>query len=179
MVMYNHDKNTILAEPIKSHNERKLLLITTVLHQHLTSRGLKPTYQIIDNKCPALLKHFLRTSSVFFQLLHPHIHRTNTTERAIQTYNNNFIAGISSFNPSFPLQFWDRLAPQATLTLNLMRSSRINPRLSAKAQLNDAFNFNETPLAPQGTRVTFYKLPGNQRTWALHGGNGWFLGQAR
>ena len=58
MVMYNHDKNTILAEPIKSHNERKLLLITTVLHQHLTSRGLKPTYQIIDNKCPALLKHF-------------------------------------------------------------------------------------------------------------------------
>ena len=127
----------------------------------------------------SLAQNILRTSRLSFQLVLPHLHRTNAAERAIQTYKDHFIAGLSSCTPYFSLHLWYCLVPQATLTLNLMRSSRINPRLSAKAQLNDAFNFNATPLAPQGTRVTFYKLPGNQRTWALHGGNGWFLGQAR
>ena len=65
----------------------------------------------------------------------PHIHRRNSAERAIQTFKNHFIAGLASIDPNFPLSNWCRLLPQAELTLNLLRPSRLNPKLSAYAQL--------------------------------------------
>jgi hypothetical protein len=51
-------------------------------------------------------------------------------------------------DPSFPLNVWDRLLPQATITLNILRKSRINPRMSAYAQLNGHYDFNRTPMPP-------------------------------
>ena len=112
---------------------------------------------MLGNECPDGLKTFLRT---------------NAAERAIQTYKYHLISGLSSCDLNFPLHLWDRLIPHATLTLNLLRPSRINPRLSAEDQLNGAFDFNRTPLAPPGTRVIVHKTPENRRTWAPHGVDG-------
>jgi hypothetical protein len=61
----------------------------------------------------------------------PGIHRRNAAERAIRTFKNHFIAGLCGVDQYFPLHLWDRLLPQAILTLNLLRGSRINPKLSA------------------------------------------------
>ena len=97
---------------------------------------------MLDNECPGGLKNFLRESSVKFQLVPPYLHRTNAAERAIQTYKDHLITGLSSCNPNPPLHLWDRLIPHDTLTLNLLRLFCLNPRLSAKAQLNGAFDFN-------------------------------------
>ena len=57
-----------------------------------------------------------------------------------RTFKNHFVAILCGTDPDFPLHIWDRLLPQALLTLNLLRASRINPRLSANAQLHGAFN---------------------------------------
>jgi hypothetical protein len=57
------------------------------------------------------------------------------------------------------LHLWCRLIRQATTTLNLLRQSHINPRLSAEAQLNGAFDYNKTPLAPFGTKVIVNENP--------------------
>ena len=100
--------------------------------------------------------------------MQPHIHRRNSAEHAIQTFKNHFIAGLASMDPNFPLSNWCRLLPQAELTLNLLRPSRLNPKLSAYAQLEGAFDFNCTPLAPPGTRIIVHEKP-TQRTWAAHG----------
>ena len=91
-------------------------------------------------------------------------------------YKDHLIAGLSSYDPNFSLHLWDRLIPHATLTLNLLHPYRINSRLSAEAQLNGAFDFNRTPLAPPGTRVMVHKTPNNRRTWAPHGVDGWYIG---
>ena len=106
---------------------------------------------------PRRPKKVLRDSSVRFQLVPPYLHRTNAAELTIQTYKDHLIAGPSSCDPNFPLHLWDRLAPHDTLTLNLLRPSLLNPRLSAEAQLNGAFEFNRTPLAPPGTRVAIHE----------------------
>ena len=55
------------------------------------------------------------------------------------------------------MYLWCRLVAQATTTLNILRKSNINPRLSAKAQLNGAFDYNVTPLATPGCRVGIYE----------------------
>ena len=108
----------------------------------------------------------------------PHLHRTNYADCAIHTFKDHLIAGITSCDPDFPLHLWDCLLSQATLTLNLLRPSRINPRLSVEAQLNGALDFNRTPLAPPGTKVLIFEISTDRHTWDPHGIDSWYLGPA-
>ena len=142
MVLYDYDNNAIIPEPLKSRSEHEIIRTYTALHTKLTKRGLRTIFQNLDNECPAGLKTFMQKEGVTFQFAPPHLHRTNASERAIQTFKDYFVAGISSCDPNFPLYLWDRLLLQATLKLNLLRPLRINPQLSAEAQLNSIFDFN-------------------------------------
>ena len=58
MVLYDHAGNAILAEPLTSLSERKLIQVTHVLHAYLSNRGLTPQYQMLDNEYPGGLKCF-------------------------------------------------------------------------------------------------------------------------
>jgi hypothetical protein len=51
------------------------------------------------------------------------------------------------------------------MTLNMLRASRLNPTLSAEAQLNGIFDFNRTPLAPPGTSVIIHEKPSVRQFW--------------
>jgi hypothetical protein len=53
-----------------------------------------------------------------------------------------------------------------------------NPQLSAQSHMHGAFNFNRTPLTPQGTKVLIHKKPDTRGTWAPHAVEGWYLGPA-
>ncbi|MCK7513581.1 MAG: hypothetical protein MZV70_62540 [Desulfobacterales bacterium] len=64
------------------------------------------------------------------------------------------------------------------LTLNLLRGSRINPKLSAYAQLHGSYDFNRTPIAPPGIRVLVHDKPANRTTWSPHALDGWYTGPA-
>jgi hypothetical protein len=74
---------------------------------------------------------------------------------------------------------WDKLIPQCLITLNLLRRSRINPQLSSQAQINGAFDFNRTPLAPPGTKVLIHEKTSTRGMWAPHVVEGWYLGPAQ
>ena len=76
------------------------------------------------------------------------------------------------------MHLWCRLLPQATTTLNLLRPSNINPKVSAEAILNGAFDYNATPLAPPGTKIIAYDTPTARKTWSPHGMDGWYIGNA-
>ena len=81
-------------------------------------------------------------------------------------------------HPSFPLHLWCRLLPLATATLNLLRPSRINPKLSAYELLHGTFDYNKTPLAPPGSKVLVHDAPAKRGTWDSHGTEGWYIGAA-
>ena len=55
----------------------------------------------------------------------------NVAERAIQTFKNHFISGVYSTDTDWPIQLWDQLTTQAVITLNMLRTSRIDPTKSA------------------------------------------------
>jgi len=67
---------------------------------------------------------------------------------------------------------------QAELTLNLLWGSRINPKLSAWAQVNGLYDYNRTPLAPPGCRVLVHAKPQQSNTWSPHALDGWYVGPA-
>lgn len=62
------------------------------------------------------------------------------------------------------------------LTLNLLRTSRINPKLSAYAQLFGQYDYNRSPIAPPGTKIVAHVKPSVCGTWDLNGEQGWYVG---
>jgi hypothetical protein len=88
------------------------------------------------------------------------------------------VAGLSSVEPTFPLHLWDILLPQAEITLNLFRTSRLHPQLSAAAQFHGLVDYNKTAFSPPGCKIIAHEKPGKRRTWAPHGKNGYSLGPA-
>ena len=178
MVLYDYDSNAILTEGITSRGQSELLRAYKVLHERLVAAGHKPQFQRLDNEASGVFKRFLTMHDIDYQLTPAGMHRRNAAERAVRTWKNHFLAGLASINPRFPLRFWCQLLPQAEITLNLLRQSRINPKLSAYAQLFGQFDFNRTPLAPPGCEAIIFNTPDQRKSWDFHGEKGWYVGPA-
>ena len=103
--------------------------------------------------------------------MEPHNHCINAAEPAIPTFNDAFIAALATTNNNFPLQLQDKLAPQVQVTLNLLRTSRKNPEISAYEALNGPYDWNQYPLAPTGCKAIIYKASAVQGSWASRGTN--------
>ena len=145
----------------------------------LCSRGLAPKTHVLDNKYSKVLKEYMTEENETFQLVPPHLHQRNAAERAIQTFKNHFISGMVSTHKYPPLHFWCRILPQAIVTLNLLRPSRINPTLSTHAQLHGMFDFNSTPFAPPGTKVIVHLKPTIRKSWAPRSQDGWYIDRSK
>ena len=165
LILYDFDSNAILAEPLRNRSELEHIRAYNKLHAYLLERGFQPQLQRLDNEAGAAYKSNLRAKDIDFQLVPPHNHRRNAAERAIQTFKNHFVAILCTTDKRFPLNLWCRLLPQAVTSLNLLRRSRLNPRLSADAHLNGPFDFNRTPMAPLGTKVILHETPRQRQTW--------------
>jgi hypothetical protein len=118
----------------------------------------------------------MTTNNIQYQLTPAGLHRRYLAKRAIQTFKNHYIAGLCSCHPDFPLNLWDKLIPQAVLTLNLLRPARLNPRLSAHAYVHGQFNYADTPIAPPGIKVQAHLRPEERDSWAPHTIDGWYIG---
>jgi hypothetical protein len=57
----------------------------------------------MDNEASAAVKRVIKQTQAAYQLVEPNNHRVNAAERAIRTFKNHFMAGLSSVNPAFPL----------------------------------------------------------------------------
>jgi hypothetical protein len=85
---------------------------------------------------------------------------------------------MCSTDKYFPMHLWDRILPQAVMTLNMLRDSRISPKLSAATHIFGQYDSNRAPMAPPGTRIITHETPGRRRSWAPHGQDGWYIGPA-
>ena len=70
----------------------------------------------------------------------------------------HFLSGLAGLLPTSPMHLWDRLVEHAIITLNLLRPSKMNPKLSAYAQLFGTFEYNKNPLAPPGCGAIAYNM---------------------
>jgi hypothetical protein len=59
----------------------------------------------LDNEASAALKSYFTENDVENQLVPPHCHRRNATERAIITFKEIFVAGLASADHYLPLNF--------------------------------------------------------------------------
>ena len=178
LVGYHYDANCILGVPVRNRTGPVLAKAWEQLQNEFAKAGVAPEVWILDNEISKELKESFDKRETTYQLVPPHSHRRNLAERAIQTWKNHFKAGLATTDPKFPLTAWDHLIPQANITLNLLRSARANPALSAYTYIYGNFNFAATPLAPPGTKVIAHIPPSTRGTWELNGEMGYYVGPA-
>jgi hypothetical protein len=87
------------------------------IYQELTFKSFKLRLQTLNNEASADLKNFFTANDVEYQLVSPHCHRRNAAERAIRTFKEHLVAGLSSVDPNCPLHLWDILLPQEEINL--------------------------------------------------------------
>ena len=156
-ILYDYDSNTILGEPLKSRGGKVIAEAFTKCHACLTQYGHSVEIFVLDNECSHHLKRAIETTDSKYEF-----HRRNAAERGIRTYKNHLLAGLATCDPDFPIDEWDRILFQCELTLNLLRTSRVNPKLSAWAYIFGVFDFNKSPLAPPGSKVVFHWKAGDR-----------------
>jgi hypothetical protein len=82
---------------------------------------------------------------------------------------------LATVDPAFPIHLWDILLPQAEITLNLLRSSRLHPQLYAAAHYHGLIDYNRTVFGPPGCKIVAHEKLSQLFTWAAHGQTGWSL----
>ena len=156
-MVYDYDTNTIHGQAFSARLTTYIIEAYEKILHTLTSNGISPKLLTIYNEIFAALKDLITTSSLDVQLVPPHLHRRNSAEQAIRTFKSHFISILCGNDPSFPINLWDKLLPQAILILNLLRTSRLNPKLSAYAQVWGPFDYNRIPLAPLGKQLLIHE----------------------
>ena len=167
-----------MAEAIPNRQAATIRDATLKMLEKLKTGGFVPKLHILDNECSELLKSAFQKHKITFQLVPPHQKHRNAAERAIQTFKNHFITCLCLLDPNFPLSEWDRLLCQCLISLNHLRASRVNPKLSAYASLEGIFDFNKTPMAPLGTKLVYHIKPDQRSTFDVRGKEAWYVGPA-
>ena len=75
------------------------------------------------------------------------------------------MAILAGVDDKFPLFLWCQLLEPAELTLNLLRQSRITPKVSAFAHVHGQHDYMRKPFAPIGCAIQTHIKPDDCRTW--------------
>ncbi len=173
--MYHYETNAIFATPIPGLDLQSILDSYKKNFEFLVSKGYTPKINVMDNQATKAIKSYLTPQQCCLQLVKPGNHRVNAAERAIQTFKNIFIGALGTTDVDFPIQLWDKLAPQVQDSINLLHRSQINPTKLAYKILEGPYDWNQYPLAPLGTKAVIYEDAGTRASWAPQGLDSWLL----
>eukprot|EP00804_Cyclotella_cryptica_P029883 CCRYP_010795-RA/>CCRYP_010795-RA protein AED:0.44 eAED:0.44 QI:0/-1/0/1/-1/1/1/0/166 len=110
-----------------------------------------------------------------FKLVPPGCHCRNAAKVAIRNFKSHFLSILAGVTDDFPFNLWDKLLPQAKITLNLLLQSNATPTVSAYTHCNGPFDYNKMPLITMGCNAQVHKKTDSRGTWAFHSVDGWYL----
>jgi len=178
-LLYDYDSNAILVEPIKSRQAKHLIEGYDACYNRLKAAGITPILHRLDNEISDTMRQSIQEKGLKYQLSDTYDHHAQPAERHVGTYKNHLGSILNGCDADFPPHLWCRTIKQSEITINCLRKSRINPKLSAYTQLFGIFDFNATPMVPVGTRAIIYEdREQRPNTWANHGQRGWYIGPA-
>ncbi|MGV7235206.1 MAG: hypothetical protein ACQ9ET_03015, partial [Nitrosomonadaceae bacterium] len=176
MVMVEIDSNAILVEPMKSRKDAEMIRAYDALLLRLKRANIQPKKHVLDNEVSENMKNHIRdVHKLQIELVPPGCHRRNAAEVAIRNFKAHFLSILAGVADDFPPSLWDKLLPQAEVTLNLIRQSNATPTVSAYAHLCGPFDYNKMPLAPMGCNVQIHEKTDKRGTWAYHSIDGWYI----
>jgi hypothetical protein len=178
VLMTASDPNYIHIEVAQSLSSAHLLAALKKGVEFFTSRGFTPILEKIDNAVTAEQERFFNAAGITVQAMPVGCYRQNPAERQMRTWKGHFISTLALADPKFPLVQSAHLVFQAEWSLNMLRSSRVAPHLSAWEQMHGAYDFNTTPAAPPGMLMAVHEVAPIRETWGPHAVQGFYIGPA-
>ena len=178
-VAYVYKLNAIMLRPMKSREDDSMVQAFTSIYSELEAAGHKPKLHVLDNECSRAVQNFLISQGTARHNVESHNHRANAAEPAVKTAKYHIIAHIATLDDNCPIQLWSKMLPQMQDTLNMLRTSRQPGGRSTYEELNGAFDWGKTPLAPLGTKGMIFIHPETRHTFAPHCDKAFVVGRAR
>eukprot|EP00804_Cyclotella_cryptica_P021893 CCRYP_000851-RA/>CCRYP_000851-RA protein AED:0.26 eAED:0.15 QI:0/0/0/1/0/0.33/3/0/868 len=176
-IAYAYDPNYVFAIPIHNLRDETILKAFDEVFQELKTKGLKPTFNVTDNQAAQSIKTYLTNVQTKWQFVEPNNHQVNAAERQFKLIKTTSSVVCALQTRIGHLQLWDTLTQQALITLNLLRTSRIDPTKSAYHQLHGhRYDWNAHPLSPPGTKAIIYESPNTRTSWGPRGLDAWYCG---
>ena len=154
MVLFKTRSNIILVESMRSRVSGEMCDAYQTLVDRLKERDTKPTMHILENECSAEFKALISENEMKYQLVPPHDHRRNVTEKAVQSFKYYFVAVLCGTDDNFLLQLWCQILRHAEHQLNMLRKSRVDPSISVFEHMYGKHSFDAHPWAVLGCAVS-------------------------
>ena len=139
--MVEIDRNSILVEPTKSCNYADLTWAYQTMILRLRRSGIIPKKHILDNEVLEALKTIIQDEyKMQMELVPPSTQHSNISEVAIRNFKARFLSVLAGTAQYFRPSLWDRLLPQAEITINILRQSNETPNVSAYTHLSGTFD---------------------------------------
>ena len=106
------------------------------------------------------------------------MHLRNIAKCMIRTFKAHLISIIFGVDPQFSIKRWDLLLNQAKITVNLLRTLKLDPTKSAWEFINGPFNYNATPMVPPGSCIIAHAKGATCRSWDFRGIEGFYISLA-
>ena len=128
------------------------------IDQQFVTEGFQPHTYVLYNEVSNTLKKSFEKYTVNYQLLPPHSHRENKSERSIRNFKDHFKAVFDTLDPDFPIAHWGIMLTQAVITM----------KISVYTYIFGDYNFNTTPISPPSIKVVVHSNPDQLLTWDLN-----------
>ena len=179
MIAYHCNTNKILHATFANRKDKHRIAVYNSIMTRLAKSGHTVNRQILDNKFSAEYKRIIEEKwKATYQIVPPNVHHRNIAERAIFTFKAHFLSILAGVDPEFPKFMWDKLLDQTEITLNLLRQTTLNLRISAWEFFNVPFDFIETHLGPIGYKVIIHERTNTQKSWYQRGQEGYNIDPA-
>ncbi len=176
MVAIHLDAKYIFVEPMCNRMKEEMIRAYEKIINRMRLAGLGIIKHTLDNEASDALKQYIRKQEIQFELVPPGNHRQNQAECAIQTFKAHFIAILAGIDDKFPLSLWCHLLEPTELTLNLLRQSKVMPKISTFAHVHGHHDCMKKPFAPLGCAIEAHVKPDDRRTWDTRSDAGFSLG---
>jgi hypothetical protein len=148
MVAIHLNANYIFVKPMCSRSKEEMIRAYEKIINRMKTAGLGIRKHMLDNEASDAFKQYIHQQQIQFELVPPGNHRRNQAERAIQTFKVHFISILAGVEEKFPLSLWCYLLEPMELTLNLLRQSKVAPKITAFAHVHGPHDYMKKPFAP-------------------------------
>jgi hypothetical protein len=176
MVASHLGTNDIFVKPMCSRSKEEMIRAYEKIINRMKAAGLGLRKHTLDNEALDAFKQYMRQQQIQFELVPPGNHTSNQAERVIQTFKAHFISIPAGIDDKFPLFLWCHLLEPTELTLNLLRQSKVAPKISAFAHVHGPHDYTKKPFAPLGCTIQAHVKLEDRRTWDPRADAGFSLG---
>ena len=106
MIMVEIDSRAILAKPMKSQKDAKIIRAYNALLLRLKQAGISPKKHVMDKEVSNRMKSHIR-DNCRLEPVPPGCHCQNAADVGIQNFKNHFLSILAGVADSFPPSLWD------------------------------------------------------------------------